>query len=71
MATNTGIDEAVVAQVKKHLFMTEHDVPVGAGQVRSGYFTADERANRLGRGDAALAGTGSDPAGRTDRGGPL
>jgi hypothetical protein len=54
IATNTGIDEDVVAQVKKHLFMTEHDVPVGPGQVRSGYFTADERIaelwNKAGRG---------------------
>jgi hypothetical protein len=47
IATNTGIDEDVVAQVKKHLFLTEHDVPVGPGQVRSGYFTADERIAEL------------------------
>jgi hypothetical protein len=47
IAANTGIDEDVVAQVKKHLFMTVHDVPVGPGQVRSGYFTADERIAEL------------------------
>lgn len=54
IARNTGIDEDVVAQVKKHLFMTEHDVPVGPGQLRTGYFTADERIaelwNQAGRG---------------------
>ena len=47
IAKNTGIDEDVVAQVKKHLFMTKHDVPVGPGQVRNGYFTADERIAEL------------------------
>ena len=41
IAANTGITENVLAQVKTHLFLTEHDVPVAANQVVHGYFTAD------------------------------
>jgi hypothetical protein len=43
IARNTGLDEDVVAQVKKHLFMTEHDVPVGPGQVRRGVAVGRQR----------------------------
>jgi hypothetical protein len=42
IARNTGIDEGVIAQVKNHLFMSEHDIPVGPGQIERGNFTADE-----------------------------
>jgi hypothetical protein len=41
VAENTGIDEDIIGQVKSHLFMTEHDVPVGPDEVAHGYFTAD------------------------------
>ena len=42
IAANTGISEDIIAQVKTHLFLTEHDVPVGPNQIVHGYFTADE-----------------------------
>lgn len=42
IAGNTGLSEQVIGQVKSHLFLTEHDVPVGPNQVAHGYFTADE-----------------------------
>lgn len=42
IADNTGIDESVIGQVKNHLFMTEHDVPIGPNEIGHGYFTADE-----------------------------
>jgi hypothetical protein len=42
IAENTGIDPDVIGQVKNHLFMTEHDVPLGPNQIGHGYFTADE-----------------------------
>jgi hypothetical protein len=42
IADNTGFDQDLIAQVKDHLFLTEHDVPVGPNQVAHGYFTADE-----------------------------
>lgn len=42
IARNTGINEEVVAQVKNHLFLTEHDIPVGPGQIERGNFTPDE-----------------------------
>jgi hypothetical protein len=42
IARNTGIDEGVVAQVKNHLFMTEHDVPVGPHRIAHGYFTPSD-----------------------------
>lgn len=38
---NTGIGEDVVAQVKNHLFMSEHDVPIGPNQIARGNFTPD------------------------------
>jgi hypothetical protein len=41
IAANTGIPEDIIAQVKTHLFLTEHDVPVGPNQIVHGYFTAD------------------------------
>jgi hypothetical protein len=40
IAENTGISEGVIAQVKNHLFMAEHDVPVAPGEIVHGYFTA-------------------------------
>jgi hypothetical protein len=40
IAENTGISQDIIAQVKNHLFLTEHDVPVGPGRVVHGYFTA-------------------------------
>ena len=42
IAGNTGISPDIIAQVKNHLFLTEHDVPVGPDNVAHGYFTADE-----------------------------
>jgi hypothetical protein len=42
IAANTGISEDIIAQVKTHLLLTEHDVPVGPNQIVRGYFTADE-----------------------------
>jgi hypothetical protein len=42
IAGNTGIDQDIIGQVKNHLFLTEHDVPIGPNQVAHGYFTADE-----------------------------
>jgi hypothetical protein len=42
IAANTGISQDIIAQVKNHLFLTEHDVPIGPGEVAHGYFTADE-----------------------------
>ncbi len=42
IAQHTGIGEDVIGQVKNHLFLTEHDVPLGPGQIGHGYFTADE-----------------------------
>ena len=41
IAANTGISEDIIAQVKTHLFLTEHDVPVGPNQIVHGYFTPD------------------------------
>jgi hypothetical protein len=41
IAANTGINEEVLTQAKTHLFMTTHDVPIAAGQIAHGYFTAD------------------------------
>jgi hypothetical protein len=41
IAANTGIPEDIIAQVKTHLFLTEHDVPIGPNQIVHGYFTAD------------------------------
>jgi hypothetical protein len=43
IAVHTGIPEDIIAQVKTHLFLTEHDVPTGPNQVVHGYFTADEQ----------------------------
>jgi hypothetical protein len=42
IARNTGIDEDIVGQVKDHLFMSEHDIPVGPNQIERGNFTPDE-----------------------------
>jgi hypothetical protein len=58
IAANTGINEEVLAQAKAHLFMTEHDVPVGPGQIARGYFTANETTAQLW--DKATMGTLSD-----------
>ena len=44
---NTGISPDIIAQVKNHLFLTEHDVPIGPGRITHGYFTASERVARL------------------------
>ncbi len=49
IAENTGIGQDIIAQVKNHLFMTEHDVTVGPNQVAHGYFTADEEIASLWR----------------------
>jgi hypothetical protein len=46
IAANTGIPADIIAQVKTHLFLTEHDVPVGPNQIVRGYFTADEEIAR-------------------------
>jgi hypothetical protein len=42
IARNTGIDEDVVMRVKNHLFMSEHEIPVGPNQIERGNFTPDE-----------------------------
>jgi hypothetical protein len=43
IAQNTGISQDVIGQVKNHLFLTEHDVPVGPNQIAHGYFTANKQ----------------------------
>ena len=43
IAANTGINEDIIAQVKTHLFLTEHDVPIGPNQIVHGYFTATRK----------------------------
>jgi hypothetical protein len=40
VAANTGISEDIIARIKTHLFLTEHDVAVGPGELVRGYFTA-------------------------------
>jgi hypothetical protein len=40
IAASTGINEDVIAQIKNHLFLTEHDVAVAPGELVHGYFTA-------------------------------
>ena len=47
IAGNTGISPDIIAQVKNHLFLTEHDVPIGPGRITHGYFTASETVARL------------------------
>jgi hypothetical protein len=47
IAENTSISQDVIAQVKNHLFMTEHDVPIGPNQIAHGYFTADREVASL------------------------
>ena len=47
IAENTEISPDIIAEVKNHLFLTEHDVPIGPGQVAHGYFTASETIARL------------------------
>jgi hypothetical protein len=42
IAANTGIAEDIIAQVKTHLFLTEHDVATGSNRIVHGYFTADQ-----------------------------
>ncbi|MGW0737018.1 hypothetical protein [Streptomyces sp. NPDC002851] len=38
ISRNTGVDEAVLRQVKSHLFRSQHDVPLGPGEVKRGLF---------------------------------
>ncbi|MGK3960151.1 PAAR domain-containing protein [Sorangium sp. So ce118] len=47
IARSTGISQDVIEQVKKHLFLTEHEVPIGPGSTRRGYFTPDEQVADL------------------------
>jgi hypothetical protein len=47
IARNTGINEAVIAQVKNHLFMSEHDIPIGPNRIAHGNFTPDEHLAEL------------------------
>jgi len=47
IARNTAIDKRIVAQVKNHLFMTEHDVPIGPHQIAHGYFTPNDYVAEL------------------------
>jgi hypothetical protein len=47
IAANTGISEDIIGQVKTHLFLTEHDVPIGANEIVYGYFTADRDTAKL------------------------
>jgi hypothetical protein len=43
ISANTGISPAVIARVKQHLFLTEHDVPIPPdGRIAHGYFTAHD-----------------------------
>jgi hypothetical protein len=43
ISANTGISPAVIARVKQHLFLTEHDVPLPPdGRIAHGYFTAHD-----------------------------
>lgn len=47
IARNLDVDPSVVDRVKQHLFVEEHDLPVGPGDVRRGNFSADERTADL------------------------
>ena len=38
IAANTGIADDVIDRVKRHVFMTEHHIATGPGQVERGYF---------------------------------
>ncbi len=50
IAGNTNIHESVIALVKNHLFLSEHDIPVGPNQVERGNFTPDEHIADLWQG---------------------
>ncbi|MGW8848057.1 hypothetical protein ACWGNE_09750 [Streptomyces xiamenensis] len=39
ISQNTGIDEAVLRQVKSHLFRSQHDIAIGPGEFQRGPFT--------------------------------
>jgi hypothetical protein len=41
IAANTGIAEDTLVRIKTHLFLSEHDAPVGPNEIVHGYFTAD------------------------------
>jgi len=47
IADNLGIDPSIIDRVKQHLFLQEHDIPTGPGQVGHGNFTPDPRVADL------------------------
>jgi hypothetical protein len=63
IAANTGINEEVLSQAKTHLFLTEHDVAIGPGEIAHGYFTAIPDTARLW---AKAEGGPLDPADQAD-----
>jgi hypothetical protein len=59
IAASTGVQQEVVDRVKRHLFMTEHEVALGPNQTHRGYFSPlDEIANLWTKADSGtLSGT--------------
>jgi hypothetical protein len=53
ISTNTGLPADVVSQVKHHLFIGEHDIPLAAGRTQLGNFTPDTDIANLWRRSAA------------------
>jgi hypothetical protein len=47
IADNLGISPSIIDRVKQHLFMQEHDIPLGPGQVAHGNFTPDSDIAQL------------------------
>lgn len=41
LAENSGLPREVIHEAKQHLFMREHDVALGPGDIRRGYFRPD------------------------------
>jgi hypothetical protein len=69
MADNLGISSSVIDRVKQHLFMREHDIPVGPGQVAAaaGLGAAHERRSTRRAYVGSACGVGSRSAGANPR----
>ena len=63
VSANTGIHRDVIEGMRQNLFVQQHDVAVGPGQVERGYFTPQDRIANLW--DGAADGT-LDPAQRRE-----
>ncbi|WP_305783020.1 WXG100 family type VII secretion target [Symbioplanes lichenis] len=57
-ASNTGLDARVLEGMRQNLFVQQHDIATGPGQVERGYFTPYDRISDLW--DGATAGTLTD-----------